>query len=186
MTFSEKLITQRKKSGFSQEELADKIGVSRQAISRWESEDSLPDAHNLKKLSELFEISIDYLLYDNYSQEHNMTTAKNMQRNDGRNIFIISILLISVGIIGITALFILSTQIPSVVMKPLVFSDVVQINNNNQIGTNMELYVPQKTYSFFLFLDYYNLDIIAALLIGIIIVGVIILTYLKKYIIKNK
>ena len=52
MKFEEKLMTMRKRNGMSQEELADQLGVSRQAISRWELGSTLPDAPNLLKLSE--------------------------------------------------------------------------------------------------------------------------------------
>ena len=46
MSFGAKLVEQRKKHAYSQEQLSDKIGVSRQAISRWEADDTLPDANN--------------------------------------------------------------------------------------------------------------------------------------------
>ena len=64
MTFSEKLTTLRKNQNLSQEELAAKLGVSRQAVSRWEMGITLPDAVNLLQLSRLFSVSTDYLLYD--------------------------------------------------------------------------------------------------------------------------
>ena len=66
MKFEEKLIQLRKRKGLSQEELADKLGVSRQAISRWETGTVLPDADNLLRISELFDVSIDCLLHDEY------------------------------------------------------------------------------------------------------------------------
>ena len=52
----------RKSKGISQEELADKIGVSRQAVSKWESEKSSPDLEKIILLSEYFEVTTDYLL----------------------------------------------------------------------------------------------------------------------------
>lgn len=64
MKFNEKLTILRKKSGLSQEGLADKLGVSRQAISRWELGATMPDAANLLQLSNLFGVSVDYLLHD--------------------------------------------------------------------------------------------------------------------------
>lgn len=64
MTFNEKLFSLRRKSGFSQEELAEKLNVSRQAVSRWEIGETLPDAKNLLELSDIFGVSIDYLLRD--------------------------------------------------------------------------------------------------------------------------
>jgi len=52
----------RKAKGISQEELADKIGVSRQAVSKWESEQSLPDIDNIIIMSDFFEVTTDYIL----------------------------------------------------------------------------------------------------------------------------
>ena len=62
MKLSEKIIRLRKGRGLSQEELAERLGVSRQAVSRWESGTALPDAGNLRQISRLFEVSADYLL----------------------------------------------------------------------------------------------------------------------------
>lgn len=64
MTMAEKILALRKKAGLSQEELADKLGVSRQAVSRWEMGSAFPDAPNILGLSRLFGVSTDYLLYD--------------------------------------------------------------------------------------------------------------------------
>ena len=72
MKFEEKLMALRKKGGMSQEELADQLGVSRQAISRWELGTTLPDAPNLLKLSDLFSVSVDYLLRDDYESESDL------------------------------------------------------------------------------------------------------------------
>jgi len=69
MTFSEKLYRLRRQKGMSQEELADRLEVSRQAVSRWEMGTTLPDAKNLLQLSELFGVSIDYLLKDEMSED---------------------------------------------------------------------------------------------------------------------
>lgn len=62
MTFSEKLKSIRKKAGMSQEKLAEKIGVSRQAITKWEIDAGIPDIDNMMALSSLFNISLDELL----------------------------------------------------------------------------------------------------------------------------
>ena len=62
MTFSEKLKSIRKKAGMSQEKLAEKIGVSRQAITKWETDAGIPDIDNMMALSSLFNISLDELL----------------------------------------------------------------------------------------------------------------------------
>ena len=62
MTLGERIAYYRKKAGYSQEGLAERLGVSRQAVSRWESGTALPDAGNLRQISRLFEVSADYLL----------------------------------------------------------------------------------------------------------------------------
>lgn len=62
MTLAEKIKSIRKQSGFSQEKLAEKLGVSRQAITKWETGAGIPDIENLKSISALFDISIDELL----------------------------------------------------------------------------------------------------------------------------
>ena len=64
MTLGEKLKAARKKAGLSQEELAKKLSVSRQAITKWENNKGIPDVENLKALSALFDVSVDYLLSD--------------------------------------------------------------------------------------------------------------------------
>lgn len=62
MTMADRIQSLRKSKGISQEELADRIGVSRQAVSKWESEQSSPDLEKVILLSDYFEVTTDYLL----------------------------------------------------------------------------------------------------------------------------
>jgi transcriptional regulator with XRE-family HTH domain len=62
MILSEKIISLRKKHGWSQEELAHQLNVSRQSVSKWESGSSIPDLDRILKLSQIFGVSTDYLL----------------------------------------------------------------------------------------------------------------------------
>ena len=62
MILAEKIMEMRKKNGWSQEELAYQLGVSRQSVSKWESGASIPDLERILKLSEIFGVSTDYLL----------------------------------------------------------------------------------------------------------------------------
>ena len=62
MTFAEKLRSARKQAGMSQEKLAEKLGVSRQAITKWETDTGIPDIENIMAISALFDVSIDELL----------------------------------------------------------------------------------------------------------------------------
>ena len=67
MILADKIIQLRKKSGWSQEELAAQMGVSRQSVSKWESGQSIPDLDKILKLSALFNVSTDFLLKDELS-----------------------------------------------------------------------------------------------------------------------
>ena len=62
MNIADRIQYLRKQNGLSQEELADKIGVSRQAVSKWESEQSTPDLDKIIVMSNLFEVTTDYIL----------------------------------------------------------------------------------------------------------------------------
>ncbi len=64
MNISEKIRKARKSSGYSQEQLAEKLRVSRQAVTKWETGKGMPDIENLKSISDLLNISIDYLIDD--------------------------------------------------------------------------------------------------------------------------
>lgn len=64
MIFADKLILLRKKAGWSQEELAEQMNVTRQSVSKWEGAQSVPDLQKLIRLSELFGVTTDYLLKD--------------------------------------------------------------------------------------------------------------------------
>lgn len=64
MIFADKLIALRKKAGWSQEELAQRLGVTRQSVSKWEGAQSAPDLDKVLQLSRLFDVSTDYLLKD--------------------------------------------------------------------------------------------------------------------------
>ena len=64
MEFAKKLMTLRKQAGLSQEQLADRLGVTRQSVSKWESGTAFPELVKLVTLSEMFGVSVDYLVKD--------------------------------------------------------------------------------------------------------------------------
>lgn len=76
MILAEKIMQLRKEQGWSQEELAVRLGVSRQSVSKWESMASLPDLDKILKMSELFGVSTDYLLKDEAPQETGCINAE--------------------------------------------------------------------------------------------------------------
>lgn len=71
MNFAEKLLNLRTQYGYSQEALAEKLNVSRQAISKWELGTTLPETDKVITISEFFDVSTDYLLKDNIQLNNN-------------------------------------------------------------------------------------------------------------------
>ena len=64
MTFGEKLKVARQKANLSQEQFSKKLHVSRSAVAKWETDNGMPDIENLKSISQLLSVSVDYLLDD--------------------------------------------------------------------------------------------------------------------------
>ena len=106
MTIGEKILKLRKARGWNQEELAEKIGVSRQAVSRWESDSAKPDADKIIAICDLFGVSADYLLRENYqgetgeriSQSQTNTLSSAIERLTLKQWISISLLLGGIGI----------------------------------------------------------------------------------------
>ncbi|MGM9662349.1 MAG: helix-turn-helix domain-containing protein [Oscillospiraceae bacterium] len=102
MTFSEKLLRLRRQAGLSQEELAERLQVSRQAISRWELGTALPDAPNLLALSKLFAVSTDYLLRDEWESDRAAEGAPAPEQTEEEKDRIRQAVLL--GILGVSAM----------------------------------------------------------------------------------
>jgi len=104
----------RKVKGLSQEELASQLTVSRQAISKWELGESVPDTENVVQLSKTFNVSTDYLLNDEYEGDKDIPAVKlsseNIKAKYRKVIKRISILLISTGMLGVCVLLFSSTN----------------------------------------------------------------------------
>ena len=79
MNFSEKLISLRRKAGLSQEQLAAQLDVTRQSVSKWESGSAVPELGKLIALSDLFGVTIDYLVKDTVTEPERAKTAEAVQ-----------------------------------------------------------------------------------------------------------
>ena len=77
MAFSEKLYELRKKSCLSREQLAEQLGVSRQAISKWESGKAMPESDTLVSISQYFNVSPDYLMKGHSSVSGEVASKEN-------------------------------------------------------------------------------------------------------------
>lgn len=113
MNVGEKIKTIRKMAGMTQEELAEKMNVSRQTISKWEKEISSPDLESAIALCELFEISLDDLLKGGQSVKEEKISLQDMikinQRNQKQTILLISgLFFLMIG--ALAALFIAAIQ----------------------------------------------------------------------------
>ncbi|MEG2835418.1 helix-turn-helix domain-containing protein [Anaerorhabdus sp.] len=95
MKFNEKLLKLRKEKGYSQEELAQMLGVSRQAISKWEVSDSYPEIENVLEISKLFQVSTDYLLNDQ-QEEMNVLKEESEKKHYG---FLLGVIISVIGLI---------------------------------------------------------------------------------------
>ena len=104
MKLPDKLVKLRKLNGWSQEDLAEKLNVSRQAISRWESETAQPDASNVLNLSKLFGVTADYLLNDEYESDFDVPVVIRTKSDAKDNIK--KVIALCVGFFGLMGNFV--------------------------------------------------------------------------------
>jgi transcriptional regulator with XRE-family HTH domain len=93
MKLSEKIVRLRKENGWSQENLAEKLNVSRQAVSRWEGGTASPDASNILQLSKLFGVTTDYLLNDDFESDNDLPKVKQLNSDGIHQIMIFMVTL---------------------------------------------------------------------------------------------
>lgn len=176
MIFGEKLQLLRKQKGLSQEKLSEQLKVSRQAISKWELGESLPDTENVVKLSKLFGVSIDYLLNDGISNEKDIPAVQNntvvlQNKFHSTMKFILGAACSAIGCIGGITLFVLSTMIKVHVTKKRILPDgsVEHYGGGDVLG-----------YNFVAFIQEYRLQALLAIFIILVISGVIIMWISKR------
>lgn len=117
MNIAERLKDLRKEAGYSQEQVAELLNVSRQAVSKWESAQGYPDIENIVKLAQMYEISTDYLLLGKEPPARNAAEAdisetvipqsesQNKREMSPETKKTLRIIAIIVAIIGASALF---------------------------------------------------------------------------------
>lgn len=163
MKLSDKILSLRRQSGLSQEELADKLNVSRQAVSRWEVGSAQPDASNVLQLSKLFGVTADYLLNDDYESNHDVPTVKNTETIAKKKLKKIIALCVSIfGLIGNFVIYILSRFIE--VMVP----HITYENGEKWYHWNSG---PGRSYKYFI--QEYNLGFLTILFWGLFLAGLI-------------
>lgn len=114
MNIADRIQNLRKSKGISQEELADKVGVSRQAVSKWESEQSLPELDKILLLSDYFGVTTDYLL-------KGVEQAVQTEKKVNANIFVIPATVLNfIGLIVSAAVW-FEEQVPMALVIGLIF-----------------------------------------------------------------
>ena len=165
MTFGEKLQKKRKEKGWTQEQLAAQIGVSRQALSNWELDTAVPDTKNVLQLSKLFGVTTDYLLNDDYESDDDLPAVhasneriSSMYRNKAR--VIIGVCIAGVAALGLLIIGILSSVFPAVHIEA-------------PVGANWV----RATDGLWGFLKVNNLEWLFILCIFVLIAGLIVIWY---------
>ncbi len=114
MNLNERLQDLRKKAGYSQEQLAELLGISRQAISKWESGQGNPDIENIVKLTKIYQVSADYILLgreDNPSPQTEQTPLPPKKELSPEMRKALAIITVTAGFAVITVLFITALSI---------------------------------------------------------------------------
>lgn len=113
MTFAEKLLKLRRREGMSQEELAGRLEVSRQAVSRWETGSAMPEAAKLFQISRIFGVTADYLLDDAAeSWRENCAPATPLRKKNRRTGMIAGSITACVGAVGLLVIGIFNSLYP--------------------------------------------------------------------------
>lgn len=111
MTFSEKLIRLRKREGLSQEALAETLGVSRQAVSRWEQGTALPDGAKLLPCARYFSVSVDWLLDEGQDWEAQRSEVKGMTAHQQGIVRTVSGVVLGVGLFVLLVLLVVGSSL---------------------------------------------------------------------------
>ena len=162
MKLSEKIVNLRKARNMSQEELSEQLGVSRQAVSRWEVGSALPDASNILQLSKLFGVSADYLLNDDYKGEAPAPIKSKSVSSIAGTIInkIISLGVAGLGFLGNFIIYVLSRFIE--VSVPLKYYNY---------ETESYWYTWNDSYSYRYFIEEYHLELLTIMFWLMLIVG---------------
>ena len=136
MEIGKKIMELRKKNGLSQEELADKVGVARQTISKWELGETSPDLKQAKELSKIFKVSLDELT-DNSIKDVLVEKASNTEKLAG----------IILKLIKFVIIFIIVAPILLIGLR-LLFKNIQSNNSGRLMSTSIKCNLHGDSYSY--------------------------------------
>lgn len=179
MTLGNKILKLRKEKGLSQDALAELLCVSRQAISKWELGEAMPDLSNAIQLSKFFHVSLDFLMNDEYTSDADIPAVKETEQTEksrrSKRVHILTYVLLITGAVGLLSIFILSSLVPVTVMQPILEtqSDVpITEQMEEPVEAAAEVYYVQKeVIGLAPFLSYYHLEVVFGLLCIMVISG---------------
>ena len=173
MNLGEKLLALRKEKNMSQERLAELLGVSRQAVSKWETGESLPDVDKVVRLSQILGVTTDHLLLDHVEETpeeapketeplmQKMEAAPQPEKKPGLAAMVTGIVLGSVGLLTNLVIWILSTMIEVPDARNVSWTD-----DAGQIW-----YHTEAGYSFLRFVEEYRLWALVWIGAALLVVG---------------
>ena len=136
MEIGKKIMELRKKKGLSQEQLADKVGVARQTISKWELGETSPDLKQAKELSKIFNISLDELV-DNDIKEILVEKTSNTEKLAG----------IILKLMKFIVVFIIVAPILLIVLR-IIFKNIHEHNSGRLMNMSINCTLHDETYSY--------------------------------------
>ena len=136
MEIGKKIMELRKKNGFSQEELADKVGVTRQTISKWELGETSPDLKQAKELSNIFKVSLDELV-DNDIENILIEKTSNTEKLAGLILKLLRFLIVSIIVMPIL-----------IVLLNIIVKNYRENNSGRLVNTSIECTLHDKEYSY--------------------------------------
>lgn len=101
MSIGQRISKLRKDNGFSQEYVAEKLDVSRQAVSKWETDSSAPDTYNLIALAELFDVSVEYIAIGKQEDQQKIIPTEETKHNRISTSKIVGFVLLGAGLIAL-------------------------------------------------------------------------------------
>lgn len=187
MTIGQKIQQYRKRLGLSQSELAEKIAVSRQTVSKWELDETLPDTGNILKLCTLFELQTEQLLYNDCPlQESAHTVSRPLQ--DTRRYFRAGICFLIAGVLIIGTLVTLLQIVPArmKVEQSVSTEDLQGLDAELETSETRTVYSYVPVTGFIPFLNTYYLHWLLAVGGGCIVAGLYCSFLYKRKTVKAK
>lgn len=159
----------RSEKGMSQEQLAEALHISRQAVSKWETGESIPDTERVMLLCRVLDISADYLLFGKAAEETKAMVIPTAERKKRvKALYVFGIVSAGIGALGLLVMWVLSTMLVSVVWTEVGFTNPL----TGETYYEMQSY---GAYDFLSFIETYRLHALVWICVILLVVGIVLL-----------